>query len=61
MPLEGMFAMGKMKKSSGGGAPKCSTCKAQKRDTTMKPSVDGNGKKIWICPYDPTHPTRPRS
>ena len=56
--LLGMMASQKttetMKKKKDGGAPKCSVC-----ETTMKPSTFG-GKNIWICPLDPTHPTKPR-
>ena len=56
--LLGMLATNKtaetMKKKKSGGAPKCSVC-----EHTMKPSVY-NGKPIWICPLDPTHPTKSR-
>ena len=44
-----------MKKKKGGEAPKCGV-----DDHTMKPSQDSQGNPIWICPLDPTHPTKPR-
>lgn len=45
----------KTKTSKSGSAPKCDVC-----DTVMKPSLDGKGNPIWICPLDPTHGTKPR-
>ena len=53
MALQDMFKMGKKKKKSG-GPPKCGVC-----DHTMRPSVDGKGNPIWICPLNPEH-TKPR-
>ena len=54
MVAENKTAETMKKKKKSGGAPKCSVC-----DSVMKPSTYG-GKNIWLCPLDPTHPTKPR-